>query len=305
MKQAIYYLMVIGLILGIVPQVYGEYGSIETWNTGSNDIVIHVYDAKTGVDLTGATCTIDILNTAFTPLVNDASMTDSGNGWYNYTYVQMVAGVYNSRIKCTLGTNGSATTSSFKLVDNSLDGLLTGQDTMSALQNKSYTSILNIQSLTELRSARVDDATASTTKFITNLTEGTNNFWDRGVILFTSGGNEGQIRAIKSYNGITKQVVLKTPLTNSPANLDTFSIIGSRKYLLPDEDELFLAISGNHSETIVHGDLNWNTSTSSSVNTSAIADAVWDEIYIGHSVTGSFGKLLRDIYDFLFSWGGF
>jgi len=117
MKKAI---VIFGILI-LIGSVMGDYGIIETWETGSVDIVVHVYDKQTGIDLTGATCTVDILNSTYSVLVNDATMTDSGNGWYNYTYTQNNPGVYYSRVKCVLGTNGSSVTTSFRLVENTID----------------------------------------------------------------------------------------------------------------------------------------------------------------------------------------
>ena len=124
--------------------------------------------------------------------------------------------------------------------------------------------------VTEIKRAKVSDLSATTLKFITDLTEVTNNFWDRGVILF-SGQNEGLIRAIKNYNGGTKEIQIQTPLSFAPANGDDFIIVPARKFLTPDVLEL--------------------------------ADAVWDEPLTGasHNIATSAGKRLRQSADVLIS----
>ena len=91
---------------------------------------------------------------------------------------------------------------------------------------------------TEIRESKINDVSATTTKFITTLNESTNNFWDRASILFTSGQNKGLIRAIKNYAGGTKEITIQTPLSFQPANDDTFIICMGRKFLTPDILEL-------------------------------------------------------------------
>ena len=87
---------------------------------------------------------------------------------------------------------------------------------------------------TEIRRATINDATPSTTKFITTLTETANIFWNRSAILFTTGNNKGQIRGIKNYKSSTKEIQIQTPLSYTPANGDAFIILPARKFLTPD-----------------------------------------------------------------------
>ena len=85
-----------------------------------------------------------------------------------------------------------------------------------------------------IKQATVNDAAATTTKFITDLTETAPNFWDRGALVFISGNNKGLIRGIKNYNSSTKEIQIQTPLSYAPADGDAFSIIPARKFLTPD-----------------------------------------------------------------------
>jgi len=99
-----------------------------------------------------------------------------------------------------------------------------------------------ILTATEVRQASINDASATTTKFITNLTETAPNFWDRGALLFTSGNNKGLIRGIKNYSHNTKEIQIQTPLSYAPANSDAFIIVPARKFLTPDTSELADAV---------------------------------------------------------------
>ena len=103
-----------------------------------------------------------------------------------------------------------------------------------ALSDATETQIDDIENAVIIKRATINDATPSTTKFITTLTETSNTFWPRAALLMTSGQNKGQIRGIKNYNGSTKEVQLQTPLSYAPANGNAFWIIPARKFLTPD-----------------------------------------------------------------------
>ena len=132
-----------------------------------------------------------------------------------------------------------------------------------ALSDATEAEIDRILTATEVKQFTINDAAATLTKFITDLTETANTFWPRAALLMTSGQNKGQIRGIKNYNGSTKEVQIQTPLSYAPANGDTAIILPARKFLTPDVLEL--------------------------------ADAVWDELKSGHVSAGSFGKSVQDI----------
>ncbi|MDP3899450.1 MAG: hypothetical protein Q8Q23_00005, partial [bacterium] len=71
----------------------------------------------------------------------------------------------------------------------------------------------------------VNDESASTTSFVTDLTNSTNDFYKNSVLTFTSGDLNGQSRRISAYNGTTKTITLDPALTSAPANNDTFTIV--------------------------------------------------------------------------------
>lgn len=72
----------------------------------------------------------------------------------------------------------------------------------------------------------VNDASATTTSFVTDLTEATDDHYNDLYLVFTSGALLGQSRKISDYNGTTKAVTLATALTDAPADNDTFIILG-------------------------------------------------------------------------------
>lgn len=73
-------------------------------------------------------------------------------------------------------------------------------------------------------STSVNDASATTTSFVTALTETTTDHYKGRIIVFTSGAVAGQATDITAYNGTTKAVTV-TALTEAPANSVTFVIV--------------------------------------------------------------------------------
>ena len=71
----------------------------------------------------------------------------------------------------------------------------------------------------------VNDASASTTTFVTALSNATDDFYRNAVLTFTSGALDGQSRRVSDYNGSTKAITLDPALTSAPANSDAFTIV--------------------------------------------------------------------------------
>lgn len=71
----------------------------------------------------------------------------------------------------------------------------------------------------------VNDASATTTSFVTALTEATDDHYKGSVIVFTDGVLQGQARKITAYNGTTKAITVAA-LTDAPGNGDPFVILG-------------------------------------------------------------------------------
>jgi hypothetical protein len=76
----------------------------------------------------------------------------------------------------------------------------------------------------------VNDASATTSSFVTNLAEATDDHYRDAVISFISGSLNGQSRTISAYNGTTKAVTLDQALTEAPANADEFVILTTHQY---------------------------------------------------------------------------
>ncbi len=103
----------------------------------------------------------------------------------------------------------------------------------------------------------VDDASATATSFVSNLTEAVDGFFHDKVIVFVSGSLSGQARHIETYNGTTKAITVSQAFTSAPSDADEFLILATHEHSLGE-----------------------------------IADGVWDEARSGHTTVGTFGYFL-------------
>lgn len=117
-----------------------------------------------------------------------------------------------------------------------------------------------LRSVGEVTSSTINDAGASTTVFITALTETTDDHYNNQLIYFTDGNLKGQVGIIKDYDGDTKAIMVDFALTEAPGNGDTFDIIPT------------------HVHTMEH-----------------ISQGVWNDLTAEYVTPSTFGKAVTDI----------
>ena len=76
----------------------------------------------------------------------------------------------------------------------------------------------------------VDDSSATTTTFVSNLTETTDGFYHDKVMVFISGDLAGQARHIETYTGSTKSITVSQGFTSAPADGDEFLILATHEH---------------------------------------------------------------------------
>lgn len=109
----------------------------------------------------------------------------------------------------------------------------------------------------------VDDPAATTTTFITNLTQSTDGFYHDKVIVFANGSDlSGQARHIENYNGTTKSITVSVPFTSAPNDGDEFIILSTHEHSLNE-----------------------------------IGGVVWDQTLVDHLLPGSTGAALQEALD--------
>ncbi|MGB1125791.1 MAG: hypothetical protein ACPG4Q_11345 [Phycisphaeraceae bacterium] len=106
--------------------------------------------------------------------------------------------------------------------------------------------------------ADVNDVSATTTSFVTTLTEASDSHYSDLSVAFISGALTGQSRVATAYNGTTKTLTFDEAWSEAPADGDTFII------LTP------------HIHTV-----------------SQLVDGVWDELISGHLTAGTTGASLN------------
>lgn len=78
----------------------------------------------------------------------------------------------------------------------------------------------------------VNDASATTTSFVTALTSAVDDFYNDKILVFIGGALTGQARIISDYNGTTKTITFDEATTSAPANGDGFIILGIHQHTL-------------------------------------------------------------------------
>jgi hypothetical protein len=104
---------------------------------------------------------------------------------------------------------------------------------MGILYAKSATANIKLDSVTYLPQpdvpatfGAVNDVGADTDDFDTDLTEATDDHYNKLYIVFLSGALAGQARKISDYVGSSKNITLAEPLTDAPTTGDRFMILG-------------------------------------------------------------------------------
>ena len=80
----------------------------------------------------------------------------------------------------------------------------------------------------------VNDLSATTTSFVSNLTNATSSFYHDKVIVFVSGSLAGQARHVETYDGSTKAITVSEGFTFAPANGDEFLILATHEHSISE-----------------------------------------------------------------------
>jgi len=130
-----------------------------------------------------------------------------------------------------LGTLPSVTPASGKLVKVTLSATEMDADNVSVVLSDAAGGewadvVVNIQPAGWATPSAVNDVSATTTSFVTDLTETTDDHYNDMFLVFTDGALKGQARKISDYTGSSKTITLATALTDAPSDGDPFIIVG-------------------------------------------------------------------------------
>ena len=141
---------------------------------------------------------------------------------------------------------------------------------------------------------QVNDLSATTTSFISNLASAVDDFYNDQTIHFISGSLTGQSRVVVDYNGTTKAITVDQALTSAPTNGDEFIILSNHVHSVAEivdavwsEDQSSYTTAGSFGYYL---DAQVSAAGVTPPTAAAIADAVWDEVRSPDHVTeGTFG----------------
>lgn len=93
------------------------------------------------------------------------------------------------------------------------------------LESDTYAIVLALKAALNPIVSSVNDASATTTGFVTALSSTVTDFYAGCLLVPTSGALVGLARHVSAYNGTTKAVTLLTALPAAPGNGDTFALV--------------------------------------------------------------------------------
>ena len=260
-----------------------------TFDAASDQVTVATNNDKAGYSISGTKTTLDALNdVAATDIVSNGAITTLSGAVVNVDTVDVTT--TNSDMRGTDGANTVAP-------DNaSIAAILvdTGTDipaSITALNDLSSTDITNAvwdasiashnvagsfgRGLRQIKEGlvsidgSVDDLSATTTSFVSDLASAVDDFYNDQTIHFISGSLTGQSRVIVDYNGTTKAITVDQALTSAPANGDEFIVLSSHVHSVAE-----------------------------------IVDAVWSEDQSTYTTAGSFGYYLDAQISGVSSGGG-
>jgi hypothetical protein len=285
-----------------------------SFDAATDSVTVGTNNDKTGYSISGTKTTLDALNdVAATDIVSNGAITTLSGAVVNVDTVDVTT--TNSDMRGTDGANTVAP-------DNaSIAAILvdTGTDipaSIAALNDLSSTDVENAvwdaslsshntggttgKSLKQIKEgtitieSSINDASATTTSFVTALTETTTSYYSNKIMVFIDGHLSGQARIITHYDGTTKTITLEEPLTSAPADGDQFLILATHENSVAEiADGVWNEAQSGHTTVGTFGyylDAQVSAAGVTPPTAAAIADAVWDEVRSPDHVTeGTFG----------------
>ena len=212
-------------------------------------VTVGTNNDKTGYSISGTKNTLDDLNDVSTAEVNtqvDLGLSDIG---LDHLVDSSVTGsdiADNSIIARMVSKSATADWDSFDNTTDALEALADAGLTTGAIADALWDELFSghnvagsfgkiVRQIYEgvvSQDGSVNDASATTTTFVTNLTQATDGFYHDKVIVFVSGSLAGQARHIETYVGSTKSITVSQAFTSAPANADEFLILATHEHSL-------------------------------------------------------------------------
>ena len=145
----------------------------------------------------------------------------------------------------------------------------------------------------------VNDAAATTTSFVTALTEATDDHYNQKVITFIDGNLSGQSRVISDYNGTTKAITVDEAFTEAPANGDGFIVLAFHQHTITEiKTEVRSEMDSNSTQlaAIVEDTGTTIPAQVTALNDISVADVLTTAMSESYGTDGSEVTLAQGIY---------
>jgi hypothetical protein len=285
-----------------------------SFDAATDSVTVGTNNDKTGYSISGTKTTLDALNDiAATDIVSNGAITTLSGAVVNVDTVDVTT--TNSDMRGTDGANTVAPDNASIaaiLVDTGTDipasiaalNDLSSLDVENAVWDASLSShntggttgksLKQIKEGTITIESSINDASATTTSFVTALTEPTSSYYSNKIMVFIDGHLIGLSRIITNYDGTTKTITLEEPLTSAPADGDQFLILATHENSVAEiADGVWNEAQSGHTTVGTFGyylDSQVSAAGVTPPTAAAIADAVWDEVRSPDHVTeGTFG----------------
>ncbi len=218
-----------GVTLDDPTQVWDVASALLSQNGSIGKLIADNLDATISSRGTSNLTAADVWSAAtrtITDIENDGLASLAASVWA-YSSRELTAGdVTAQRVWDTLLTSITAINSIGSLLKTNIDATISSRAS-SAEVTAVANSLNNLISNLLVAQKAVDDLSPSTTEFDSTLTNTTDDFYNDGVLVFTSGSNAGQVRRISDYVGSSKTVTITPALASAPGSSDTFTILAA------------------------------------------------------------------------------
>ncbi len=219
--------------------------TIGTATDVTNGVTASTVTDKTGYSISGTKTTLDALNDISTSDVNaqvDLGISDAGLDHLVSTSVTGTDIADNSIIAYMVSKSATADWDSFVNTTDALEAIADSGgggptaaqiadavwDEATADHNSAGTygkALRQVKEGVVSAESTVNDVSATTTSFVSALSEATDDHYNDKVLTFIDGALAGQSRIITDYNGTTKAITFDEALTEAPGNGDGFIIL--------------------------------------------------------------------------------
>lgn len=203
-------------------------------NAAVTGFKFHLRSATDGSDTTtGTPVGYYTLDGGTQTAIGDVTPVHKGNGEWS---VDLTAAEMNGDLVSLIFVLAGSITADFKIktTEQLVDDIWNEDMTGHTINNTSGKILKGVNEGWISEEGSVNDVSATTTSFITDLTNATTSFYSNAELVFITGSLKGQSRPIITYNGTTKAVTFDEAYSLAPANTDQFIILNGHTHTITE-----------------------------------------------------------------------